>query len=143
MAETVEDEQAPAAESKRIAVKVDADPSVKVTGNADALGILASNLLDNALRYTRAGGHVEIRVRRIGDDAILEVADDGPGIPAEERERVFDRFYRGADVQAPGSGLGLAIAQQVATLHAGRLSLLPGIGDRGVTVRLTLPLAAS
>jgi signal transduction histidine kinase len=66
-------------------------------------------------------------------------ADDGPGIAAEERGRVFDRFYRGAGVEAPGSGLGLSIAREVAHLHGGRMELADGLDGRGVTVRARLP----
>jgi signal transduction histidine kinase len=136
-------EQQAIADSRRIEVVADVDHAVTVQGAEDALAILANNLLDNALRYTPEGGRAEVRVRRIADEAVLEVADDGPGIPPEERDRVFDRFYRGSEVEAPGSGLGLAIAREVAALHGGRLSLLPGIDGRGVTVRLTLPPAAA
>lgn len=87
------------------------------------LRILARNLVDNALRYTPSGGRVDVRVRcemRPGADgaprraALLEVDDSGPGIPPEERERVFDRFYRREDAPAGGSGLGLAIVRSVA-----------------------------
>jgi two-component system OmpR family sensor kinase len=141
VAESVVAEQQPIAAAKGISVAIEADATLRVRGNEDALAILAANLVDNAIRYNSAGGHVEVRVRRIAEDAVLEVADDGPGIPPEERERVFDRFYRGAQAQAPGSGLGLAIAQEVATLHGGRLSLLPGVGGKGVSVRFTVPLA--
>jgi len=136
-------EQQAIADSRRIEVVADVDHAVAVQGAEDALAILATNLLDNALRYTPEGGRVAVRVRRIADEAVLEVADDGPGIPPEERDRVFDRFYRGSEVAVPGSGLGLAIAREVAALHGGRLSLLPGIDGRGVTVRLTLPPAAA
>jgi len=87
------------------------------------LRILARNLVDNALRYTPSGGRVDVRVRcemRPGADgaprraALLEVDDSGPGIPPEERDRVFDRFYRREDAPAGGSGLGLAIVRSVA-----------------------------
>jgi two-component system OmpR family sensor kinase len=142
VAEAAVAEQQPFADGKRIDVEVDADPAVAVHGSEDALGILAKNLLDNALRYTPEGGRVEVRVQRLADEAVLEVADDGPGIPPEERDRVFDRFFRGSEVEAPGSGLGLAIAREVAALHDGRLSLLPGLAGRGVTVRLVLPVAS-
>jgi signal transduction histidine kinase len=93
------------------------------------------------VRYTPVGGRVEIRVRREGVEAILEVCDDGPGIPPEERERVFDRFYRGAGAPASGSGLGLAIARRVAELHGGRIELARGLEGRGLCARLVLPSA--
>jgi signal transduction histidine kinase len=100
--------------------------------------ILLANLVDNALRYTPAGGRVQVRVARDGDRARVEVADTGPGIPAEERERVFDRFYRGRNAPAGGSGLGLAIVRQVATLHGGEIELDEGPSG-GLTVSARFP----
>jgi two-component system sensor histidine kinase QseC len=82
---------------------------------------------------------VEVRVYQDGPSAVLEVADDGPGIPPAERERVFDRFYRGADAQGAGSGLGLAIARQVAELHGGRIELADGLAGRGLRARFVMP----
>jgi signal transduction histidine kinase len=110
-------------------------------GSEDALRLLANNLVDNAIRYAPAGGRIEVRTYRHGGDAVLEVADDGPGIPAEERARVFDRFYRVAGTDAPGSGLGLAIVRQVVDLHHGRIELADGLGGRGLTARVVLPAA--
>ena len=72
---------------------------------------------------------------------MLEVVDDGPGIPAAERARVFDRFYRVAGTDVPGSGLGLAIVKQVADLHRARVELADGLDGRGVTARVLLPAA--
>ncbi len=69
----------------------------------------------------------------------LAVSDSGPGLPADERERVFDRFTRGRDAAAPGSGLGLAIVREVARLHGGRAWIEDGPGGRGLTVSLWLP----
>jgi two-component system sensor histidine kinase QseC len=86
---------------------------------------------------------VKVRTRRDGASAVLEVADNGPGIPEQERARVFDRFYRGADAAGSGSGLGLAIARQVAELHGGRIELGDGLGGRGVSVRFVAPLSGS
>lgn len=132
-------ELAPLAAHKPVALAlVQVQPAV-VAGVEDALRILAANLVDNAIRHTPAGGRVEVRVYREGDCATFEVADDGPGIPAAERERVFDRFYRGADLDATGSGLGLAIARQVAELHGGRIELGQGLGGRGLRARFILP----
>jgi signal transduction histidine kinase len=107
-------------------------------GTEDALRVLANNLVDNAIRYTPAGGRVELGAWREGGTAILQVSDNGPGIPEAERERVFDRFYRGASHEAEGSGLGLAIARQVADLHGGRIELGEGLGGRGLSVRVAL-----
>ena len=92
-------------------------------GQEDALRILLANLVDNALRYTPPGGSVDVRVAPDGDQARIEVADSGPGIPEEERERVFDRFYRGRQAPGGGSGLGLAIVRQIVALHGGSIAL--------------------
>ncbi|MEM5274486.1 ATP-binding protein [Cupriavidus taiwanensis] len=102
----------------------DAAPAV-VRGDADALRILLTNLLDNALAYIPAGGRIDVAVRRGADGRGVElvVSDNGPGIPAEERARVFDRFYRVADAPTGGSGLGLAIVAEIAQSHGARVVL--------------------
>jgi two-component system OmpR family sensor kinase len=117
-----------------------ATPAV-VHGNPASLGVLLSNLLDNALRYTPAGGRVDVSVEQRDGVATLGVADTGPGIPPEERERVFDRFYRGKATE-PGSGLGLSIVRRIADAHRASIALddVPGGGLR-VTVRF--PATAS
>lgn len=90
---------------------------VEVNGNAILLTELLNNLIDNALRYTPSGGHITVRVRRQENNAVLEVEDSGPGIAENERERVFDRFYRVLGTTADGSGLGLAIVREIAQKH--------------------------
>jgi two-component system OmpR family sensor kinase len=117
---------------------------VRVHGNPASLGILLSNLLDNALRYTPSGGRVDVAVERDAAAAVLTVTDTGPGIPADERERVFDRFYRGKATE-PGSGLGLSIVRRIADAHRGTIALddAPGGGLR-VTARFpAVPAARS
>jgi len=84
---------------------------------------LLGNLIDNALRYTPAGGHIDVIVRRLESGCELVVADTGPGIPQEELSRVLDRFYRVAGTQTRGSGLGLAIVERIAQAHEARLML--------------------
>jgi signal transduction histidine kinase len=142
LARAVASDAAPLAAQKDVALSVSADPAA-VMASEDALRILAANLVDNAIRYTPPGGRVKVRTRRDGASAVLEVADNGPGIPEQERARVFDRFYRGADAAGSGSGLGLAIARQVAELHGGRIELGDGLGGRGVSVRFVAPLSGS
>jgi len=93
------------------------DDPVEISGNPLLLAELLNNLVDNALRYTPRGGHITVRVQRVGDEAVLEVEDSGPGIPPEERERVFDRFYRVLGTASDGSGLGLAIVREIAQKH--------------------------
>ncbi|CAB3752357.1 ATP-binding protein [Paraburkholderia solisilvae] len=108
------------AEEKRIdlgletsAAHGDADPYVART-DTHALFLLLSTLIDNAIRYTREGGTVDLLLARADGRIGIEVRDTGPGIPDDELERVFDRFYRGSDTQVQGSGLGLAIAVRIA-----------------------------
>jgi len=110
----------------------------KVTGNALLLRELINNLLDNAIRYTPAGGRVTARVAA-GGQVILEVEDDGIGIDKDERERVFERFYRVLGTGAEGSGLGLAIVREIAELHAANVLLLPNPAGRGTLVRVMFP----
>ncbi len=96
---------------------------VSVQGQADALLILIRNLVDNAIKYTPAGGRVDLEVWAEPDGARIEVHDSGPGIPVEERERVFDRFYRIPGSEASGSGLGMAIIKAIADRHHAKLTL--------------------
>ena len=120
---------------------------VVTNGDATALRALVSNLVDNAIRYTPEGGRVDVTVEQDAHDAVLAVRDSGPGIPASERARVFDRFYRSpapgtADV--PGSGLGLAIVKRIAERHDATIELEPGFAGpsgEGLTVTVRLPRA--
>jgi two-component system OmpR family sensor kinase len=115
--------------------------AARVTGQATALHTLARNLVDNALRYTPPGGRVNVETKIEGQHVVLEVTDTGPGIPAEERERVFDRFYRLPGTNVQGSGLGLAIIKQIADAHRATIELGdPGEG-RGLRVTVRFPLA--
>ena len=98
---------------------------------------LLSNLVDNALRYVGRGGIVTVRCRMAGGHAVLEVEDDGPGIPVSERPRVLERFYRPQGSPGVGSGLGLAIVADVVRLHGGNLELATARGGRGLCVRVT------
>lgn len=126
------------AEAKEIDLGVGACLPVGVSGHEESLRVMLSNLVDNALRYTPPGGRVDVEVGEEPGKAILSVTDTGPGIPAEERERVFDRFHRLAGADIPGSGLGLAIVRQVARLHGGEISLGDAPGG-GLLARVVLP----
>jgi two-component system OmpR family sensor kinase/two-component system sensor histidine kinase QseC len=116
--------------ARNIDLALDGAPGCLVRGNGEALRILARNLIDNAVRYTPPGGSVLVRCRSRAEGALLEVTDTGPGIPAAERERVFDRFHRRAAAQAEGTGLGLAIVKSIAGHHGARVVLgdAPGGG---------------
>ena len=101
------------------------------------------NLLDNSLRYCTAGSEVTLAVATNDDVATISVTDDGPGVPPEEHERVFERFHRLADSTIPGSGLGLAIVREVARAHGGRAFMESGPEGRGTRVVVTLPRATA
>jgi two-component system, OmpR family, sensor histidine kinase QseC len=92
---------------------------------------VAGNLLDNCLRYVQSGGRIVVSLHGSETALILSIADDGPGIPEHQRERVFDRFYRGRSGDTPGSGLGLAIVRQAAARAGGAVRLLPGLDGKG------------
>ena len=116
---------------------------VHVQGNRDELHRMVVNLLDNAVRYTRRDGTIELRTVLDGEYARVEIADDGPGIPEEMREQVFERFVRGsgpADTAADGgTGLGLAIVRAVANSHGGDVSVASSpLG--GALIVVSLPL---
>jgi two-component system sensor histidine kinase TctE len=114
-----------------------------VDGHGFMLRELLANLLDNALNYTGAGARITVRTymaqdagARVPPRAVLEVEDNGPGIPAEDRERVFERFQR-CSTDGPGSGLGLSIVRDIARHHRARVALLDGPGGVGLNVRVT------
>lgn len=111
---------------------------VQVEGNPLLLRELLGNLVDNAIRYTPALGTVTIRVRAAGAGAQLEVEDNGIGVPREEEELIFERFYRVLGTGSEGSGLGLAIVRGIAEIHGGTVKLLPS--PRGTLFQVTLPL---
>ncbi|WP_307730488.1 sensor histidine kinase [Massilia violaceinigra] len=120
------------------------DQPVHIAANAMMLREMLSNLIDNALRYTPAGGSVTVRVRRELDLAILEVEDSGPGIAPAERAHVFERFYRILGNSAPGSGLGLAIVREIAQQHGAEVDIFnnPRSGQKklpGCLFRLSFP----
>lgn len=131
---------APAAAAKGIALGLTAEETtLTVAGDAVLLGVLLRNLLDNAVRYTPPGETVEVALQRTNDGISLVVTDTGPGIPAEERERIFDRFHRVLDSGEEGSGLGLSIVRRIADLHRARVSLAPGANGHGLRAEVTFP----
>jgi signal transduction histidine kinase len=119
-------------------LSLEAASGVLIQGDREALRVLVRNLVDNAVRHTPQGGRVQVRVRQAGDAALLEVIDTGPGIPAADRERAFDRFYRRASAPEGGSGLGLAIVRAIAERHGAEVDLSDAAGGGlHVTVRFT------
>lgn len=128
----------PFAQSRGTELSLEDVGEVLVEGDAAALRILVRNLVDNAVRYSPAGGRVEVRIGVQPQGAILQVDDAGPGIPAAERARAFDRFYRREGSQQGGSGLGLAIVKAIADRHRATVQL----GDspaRGLRVSVNFP----
>ena len=112
---------------------------VTVTADPSLLDDLLSNLVDNALKYTPAGGSVTVLVEERGGKAYLQVEDTGPGIPERERDRVRQRFYRLPNSPGHGSGLGLAIVDEIAGLYGAALAIESGQGGGGTRVSLRFP----
>ncbi|MDD2541322.1 MAG: ATP-binding protein [Desulfuromonadaceae bacterium] len=132
-------EQSRIASDKKINLVIhDGDP-VSITGEQDALRAMISNLVDNAMRYTLPGGSVDVVIRQNELSTIIDVADTGPGIPPEERERVFDRFYRRQGMDGTGCGLGLAIVKSAVSRHGGTVTLGEAVQGKGLRVIIELP----
>jgi two-component system, OmpR family, sensor histidine kinase TctE len=121
------------AQERNIDLGFEADAGVApVTGRAHLLTELVANLVDNAVRYTQPGGRVTVIVRRSGRSTTLVVEDNGPGVPPEQRERVFERFCRLDNGQSDGCGLGLAIVREIARAHGAQVSLTDPPSGRGL-----------
>jgi two-component system OmpR family sensor kinase/two-component system sensor histidine kinase QseC len=127
------------AQAKGMELTVDAPEQLSIEGDAERLRILLRNVLDNAIRYTPAEGRVALSLVRREDRALLAVDDSGPGIPVDERERVFQRFYRGRSVTKAGNGLGLSIVRNIALLHGAQIGLATSALG-GLRVEIALPI---
>lgn len=130
------------AERERIALEVDVEPAVDVLADAGRLGEVIDNLLDNALKYTPAGGKVKVKLERRHGKASLEVSDTGVGFAPEQAAHLFDRFYRAdtPEVQArSGSGLGLAIVEAITRAYGGHVSAHSAGRNRGSRFEVVLP----
>lgn len=130
------------AEERGVRLESDIARSVTIHGDTTVLERIFSNLLDNALRYTPAGGVISISLRKTATSAMLMVCDSGPGVPEAERDRIFERFARlqATRHSAQGAGLGLAIARWAVRLHGGRISVTDNL-PHGACFRVELPLA--
>lgn len=115
---------------------------VEVVADRDRLHQVVGNILANCARHCRPGDTVDVVVRRDGADAVLRVADTGPGIAAEDLPRVFDRYWRGPDGGVTGSGLGLAVVREIVTAHRGTVEVTSPAGA-GTVVEVRLPGAGS
>jgi len=135
----------PIAEARRIELVTSITPVRRLVGDRARLAQVLDNLLSNALKFTPEGGRVSVALRADGDRAIVEVEDNGVGIPRGEQNRLFERFFRSSratENAIPGTGLGLAITKAIAERHEGRISV-ESEEDVGTSVRLELPLATA
>src|SRR5208282_4947415 len=146
LAREVVEELAPLAAQKRIDLGLSEAQAATVRGDREAIRTLLSNLVDNALRYTGSGGRVDVATGPDGERSALWVRDNGPGIAPSERDRVFDRFYRGqpaggddAGTVVRGSGLGLSIVKRIAERYGATIELGPGIDGAGLCVGVRFP----
>jgi two-component system OmpR family sensor kinase len=121
---------------------IETSDSATIDGDPEALRVMLNNLIDNATKYTPEGGRVDVSLKMEDGRPVVRIADSGPGIPADERERVFDRFYRvgegasRARTDVAGSGLGLAIVRRIASQHGAAVALGESpAGGLVVTVR--------
>jgi two-component system sensor histidine kinase GlrK len=128
-----------AAQAKGLHIAVDAQAAT-VVADPEKLRSVVDNLIGNAVKFTPSGGSVAVLARSSGDEALIDVIDSGPGVPAEERDSIFDSFFRGrakASARVEGSGLGLAIAREFVEAHGGRISVLAE--EHGAHFRVALP----
>lgn len=128
-------EYQPLAEARKLDLGLEEMIPLTVCGSPEALRLIVKNALENALKYTSEGGEVTLRLRADEHDSIIEVVDNGPGIPSDEHARVFDSFYRMPDASGEGSGLGLTIAREAATRLGGTVSLHAGPEGSGLIFR--------
>jgi signal transduction histidine kinase len=127
------------ADAKGVMLSADADDGVRVSVDRTRLEQVAANLLDNAIKYTPAGGRVEMSAIREGGRAVLRVRDTGMGIPADEQPRIWDRLFRGDRSRAErGLGLGLSLVKAIVEAHGGAVSADSQLG-RGATFTVSLP----
>jgi two-component system phosphate regulon sensor histidine kinase PhoR len=134
----------PVAEISGLRLMVETDADALVTGDTERLRQVVYNLLDNAIKYTPAGGQVAVRVKRAQGSAILIVHDTGIGIPGEHLTRVFERFYRvdrARSRERGGTGLGLSIVRSIVEAHDGKIVLESEPG-KGTTCIVSLPLCS-
>ena len=127
------------AKGQRLALRAD---KVAVEADPEKLKSIVDNLIGNAVKFTPAGGSITVLAQALGAEAVIDVIDSGPGVPAEERESIFDSFFRGrtkASSRVVGTGLGLAIAREFTEAHGGRISV---VGEGGGHFRVELPRKA-
>jgi two-component system phosphate regulon sensor histidine kinase PhoR len=134
----------PAAEKRGIKISLEGG-SVIIQGVPQMMESIIYNLIDNSIKYGREGGHVDVHIDRFDKSAVIEVADDGIGIPESEKERIFERFYRvdkSRSKEAGGTGLGLSIVKHAAMIHDADIEVESDEG-KGTTINVTIPLESN
>ena len=133
-------ELAPGALDRGVELELEEGEELAVRGLPTLLGVLARNLIDNAIRHTPSGTKVRVAVSRVDAHACLSVCDDGPGVAPDELDKLGQAFYRLSGTTASGSGLGLSIVRRIAQIHNADLRLQAGPGGRGLEVRVLFRL---
>ncbi|KAA0697648.1 sensor histidine kinase [Neorhizobium sp. P12A] len=128
--------------AKKLDISLQGDEAAEVQADESLLRTMVGNLIDNAIKYTPAGGKIEISVTHHNGECRLVISDTGPGIPAEQHEAVFQRFYRVDTLQTEGAGLGLAIVADIAGRLSAKVDLKAPQWEQGLTVDLLIPSAA-
>lgn len=136
--ESIVDEMHPIAAQKKITLAAQIEPA-SVRGMRDAIHLLITNLTDNAIRYTQESGTILLRCYKDHAYSHILVCDDGPGISPDERQRIFDRFYRALGTKTSGTGLGLAIVKRIVDIHNGTITVTEGLNNKGTTFHITIP----
>jgi len=130
--------------TRRLRFETDID-DITLRGDRGKLRLVIDNLLSNAVKFTPEAGTIRVQARAEGPDLLIDVTDSGPGIPPEERERIFEPFFQGTTPQGGlvrGTGIGLSVVQEFVRAHGGRIELVDG--DRpGAHFRVHLPLGAN
>jgi signal transduction histidine kinase len=136
----VEELYEPLAADKGVRIAMELEADVKLSGDRDLLFQMCANLIDNAIKYTPAGGQINVSLTKSAEQAHLVISDSGIGIPASDRDKVFQRFYRVEESrgQEPGNGLGLSLVAAVMKLHYGEIQLADN--RPGLSVIVNLPL---
>jgi signal transduction histidine kinase len=144
MTQSLAEQLEPVAASKGVTLTWSCEPDVTVIGDAGWIERIVLNIVDNAIKFTPSSGHVAIRLSRSAKNAVLEVRDDGIGIPPQALSHVFERFYR-ADASrsnaAVGAGLGLSLVKWAVDQHNGSVEI-DSASERGTCVTVQLPGAA-
>jgi signal transduction histidine kinase len=141
--EGVAERLSPQARDAQVSLQVQLQPLPGLTGDEDRLAQVFTNLLDNAIKYTRPGGTARLAAQRSGDQVEVSVADNGPGLAAEDQARIFERFYQADKSRRGGAGrgvgLGLAIAREIVAAHGGTIQVASALG-KGSNFIVRLPI---